>query len=153
MSGISFAVEKKPVGGRCRLAGEDMEKVREFLVKASRILLLKIVLPGLVLTGLVALVLAILKAYSTLAFSNTTFLLGIGLMLLGAIVVFSQMITNRGTELFFGGNKERLARAKTILNYGLEDRLPLEKRYNVGAQIWFIGVFCILSSVVISLVL
>lgn len=116
-------------------------------------ILLHIIVPGLILTGLVALVLIILKAYSKLAFSNYTFLLGIGLMLLGAVVVFAQMITNRGTEIFFGGNKERLARAKALLNYGLEDRLPLEKRYNVGAQIWFIGIVCVVASVVVYLVL
>lgn len=144
---------KKPVGGHCHRAGNDMNKAREFLAKTSRMILLHIIVPGLILTGLVALVLIILKAYSKLAFSNYTFLLGIGLMLLGAVVVFAQMITNRGTEIFFGGNKERLARAKALLNYGLEDRLPLEKRYNVGAQIWFIGIVCVVASVVVYLVL
>lgn len=129
-----------------------MNKTKQMLEKFTRLVLLRIVVPGLVFTGLVALVLLILGAYSILAFSNFTFLLGAGLMALGAIVVFAQMITNRGMELFFGGNKERLERAKKILNYGLEDRLPLEKRYNVGAQIWFIGIFCILASVVVYLV-
>ncbi len=88
-----------------------------------------------------------------MAYSNRLFLVGVVFMVLGTAVVFAQMITGRGGDIFFGGNKDRLDKAKKFLNSGLEDRESKEKRYNVGGLLWLIGIFCILASIAVSLIL
>jgi hypothetical protein len=130
-----------------------MEKALVSVKKNSKALVTKILIPGVVVVALTALSFLFFGPFSSLAYSNRLFLVGVAFMVMGTAVVFAQMITGRGSEIFFGGNKDRLDKAKKFLNTGLEEREIKEKRYNVGGMLWLIGIFCILASIAVSLIL
>ncbi len=120
--------------------------------KTGRAFINKIFIPGLVVIALTGLSFLFFGPFSSLAYSNRLFLVGVVFMVIGTAVVFAQMITGRGSEIFFGGNKDRLDRAKKFLNSGLEEREIKEKRYNVGGMLWLLGIFCILASMAVSFI-
>ena len=130
-----------------------MEKAMVSFKKTGKALVTKVLIPCLVLTALTGLSFIFYGPFSSLAYSNRLFLVGALFMVMGTAVVFAQMITGRGSEIFFGGNKDRIAKAKKFLNTGLEELEIKEKRYNVGAMLWLIGIFCILISIAVSLIL
>jgi hypothetical protein len=129
-----------------------MEKAKVSFKKTGTAFLTKVLLPGLVITALTGLSFFFYGPFSSLAYSNRLFLIGVVFMVIGTVVVFAQMITGRGSDIFFGGNKDRLGKAKRFLNGSLEEREIKEKRYNVGGVLWLIGIMCILASIAVTLV-
>jgi hypothetical protein len=112
----------------------------------------KILLPAAVITLIVGLSFLFYGPFSSLAYSDRMFLTGVGFMGLGTIVIFAQMITTRGMEIFFGNNRDPELIKKT-LNLLPGSRIELEKRYNVGAQIWFVGLSCMVIGALITYVI
>lgn len=76
-------------------------------------------------------------------FSNRLTLIGFLFMAIGAVVVFAQMITGRNMQVF---GKEDLETVRKKAVFDQKSNVVREKRYNVGAQLWLIGIFCILIS-------
>jgi hypothetical protein len=128
-----------------------MTKIKEFAIKTTVNFSKRVLLPALVVTALVGLSFIFFGPISSLAYSDRLFLVGIGFMALGAMVIFAQMITTRGMDVFFG-NKREGKEVKKALNLDPASRIEVEERYNVGAQLWLIGLICMLIGAIITLI-
>jgi hypothetical protein len=128
-----------------------MTKIIEFTIKTTVNFSKRVLLPALVVTVLVGLSFIFFGPISSLAYSDRLFLVGIGFMALGAVVIFAQMISTRGMDVFFGGKREE-KEVKKALNLNPASRIEVEERYNVGAQLWLIGLVCMLIGAIITLI-
>jgi len=113
---------------------------------------MRVLLPALVISIVVGLSFVFFGTFSSLAFSDRLFLTGIGFMGLGTIVIFAQMITTRGMEIFFGQNRDPDL-VKKSLNLLPGSQEEVEKRYNVGAQIWFVGLACMVFGAMVTFII
>jgi hypothetical protein len=112
----------------------------------------KRILPAVLILGFLTLVsFVVTRGLTSLAYSNRIFLVGVSIMALGGIVIFAQMISSSG-KIFFNNDRDP-NEIKKILNPNVKSRTEIENRYNVGGQIWLIGFFCILISILVSLIL
>lgn len=129
-----------------------MRRTQNFIRKSTAYIGMKILLPAIIITVLVGLSFIFFGPFSSLAYSDRMFLTGIAFMVLGTIVIFAQMITTRGMEIFFGNNRDPELIKKT-LNILPGSREEVEKRYNVGAQIWFVGLSCMVIGAAITYII
>ncbi len=121
-------------------------------LRETAIYLGKRILPAVLILSILTLIsFVITRGLTVLAYSNRIFLVGVSFMMLGGIVIFAQMISSSG-KIFFNNDRDP-NEIKKILSPNVKSRTEIENRYNVGGQIWLIGFFCILSSILVSLTL
>jgi hypothetical protein len=129
-----------------------MEKIKRTIKDGTLFTAKQILIPVLVITLIVGLSFIFFGPFSSLAYSDRMFYTGLIFMTLGAVVIFAQMITGRGMELFFSNTGFRRD-AKRAYDPSPESRQEIEKRYNRGGQIWFIGFGCILAGIIVSFII
>ncbi len=127
------------------------ENTKVLLKSTTIYILMKVLLPAFVTSVIVGLSFIFWGPFSSLAYSDRLFLTGIGFMAMGTIVIFAQMITTRGMEIFFGGNRNPDL-VKKSLNLLPGSKEEVESRYNIGAQIWFIGLACMVFGALVTFI-
>jgi hypothetical protein len=127
------------------------KKLSQFIKDTFWYLLKKIIPTVIVLSLLTLLSFIFTRGLSVLEYSNRIFLVGVAVMTLGGIVIFAQMISSSG-KIFFNNDRDP-KEIKKILNPDVKSRSEIEHRYNAGGQIWLIGFFCILVSILVTLIL
>ena len=128
-----------------------MEKIKQTVKNGTLFTVKQVLIPVLVITLVVGLSFIFLGPISSLAFSDRMFYTGLIFMTLGAVVIFAQMISGRGMELFFSNTGFRRD-SKPTFDSSVESHQEKEKRYDRGGQIWFIGFGCILAGIIISFI-
>ncbi len=127
------------------------KKINQWIKDALAYIARRILPTVLVLCILTLLSFAFTRGLTSLEYSNRIFLVGVAFMALGATVIFAQMISSSG-KIFFTSDRDP-KEIKKILNPDVKSRTEVENRYNTGGQIWLIGFFCILASILVSLLL
>jgi hypothetical protein len=139
------------VANPSELVVNSRKKIGQYL-RESFNYLVKNILPAVLVLSLLTLGSFIFtRGLTVLEYSNRIFLVGVAFMVLGGIVIFAQMISSSG-KIFFNNDRDP-KEIKKILNPDVKSRTEIEYRYNVGGQIWLIGFFCILVSILVSLIL
>lgn len=127
---------------------ELVNKGKQFSYNAVRYVGLRIMPAVVVFFVITALSFLFTKGMTPAAFSDRFFLVGMLVMGLGGIVIFAQMISSSG-KIFFNNDRDP-SEIKKILNPNPKSRGEVEHRYNVGGQIWLVGIVCMIVSALVT---
>ncbi len=124
------------------------QKTILFLKDTADFIFLKVLLVDLEIFVAVAVSFIFWGQFSPIALSERVFWAGMVVMICGAIVFVATGFTGKsfGVPLIIRRPEE----AKKFLDQSPVIRAEVEKRYNVGARLWFIGMGCVAVSALVE---
>ena len=126
-----------------------VQKARQFVRQTLDFVFRKVLLVDLVIFVGVILSFFLTGNLSPIALSERTLWAGIVVIFLGSIVTVATGFTGKsfGVPLIIRRPEE----ARKFLDRSPEIRAEVEKRYNVGARLWFIGLGCVAISAAVEI--
>lgn len=124
------------------------EKARQFSRQALDYVFRKVLLVNLYITAAVLVSFVFFRPFTLIAFSERIFWAGMLMMLAAGVVIVATGFTGRsfGVPVFIRRPEE----ARKFLDKAPQIQAEVEKRYNAGARLWFIGMGCIAISALIE---
>jgi hypothetical protein len=125
-----------------------VEKVRRFSRHALDFVFRKVLLVNLYILLAVLVSFVFFRPFTPIAFSERVFWAGMLVMLAAGIVIIATGFTGRsfGVPVFIRRPEE----ARQFIDKAPQIQAEVEKRYNAGARLWFIGMGCIAFSALIE---
>jgi len=126
-----------------------VQKARQFVRQTLDFVFRKVLLVDLVIFVGVILSFFLTGNLSPIALSERTLWAGIVVIFCGGIVTVATGFTGKsfGVPLIIRRPEE----ARKFLDRAPEIRAEVEKRYNVGARLWFIGLGCVAISAAVEI--
>jgi len=124
---------------------------QRILITTKAVLLVfvrKVLLYAVILAVLVGLSFLFTKGFSAAAFSERMFWTGLGTALIGGFLVFGQTVGGRDYGL--PGIFTRSVHANDLINFNIEVRQNIEKKFDFTFQLFFIGLILFLLGVLID---
>jgi len=137
------------VANSSKLVNRSIVAIKKAITQTAYYLGKKILPAVLVVILLTGLSFIFTRGISVVAYSDRLLLAGMLVMLLGGVILFAQMISTSG-KVFFTNTRDA-NEIKNILNPNPKHRAEVEERSNVGAQIWLIGVVCMVFSALVTI--
>lgn len=111
----------------------------------------KVFLIALAVAGLMGASFVFTGGFSAQAYSDRLFMGGVIITFIGVFIFITIAGTRKGMGIpTIARNEEE---ARKLMENTLELSAKAEKRYDAGAQVWVIGVVCVVLSIVIDLLL
>jgi hypothetical protein len=125
-----------------------IQKVRQFFKDTVHFVFIKVLLVDVIITLVVAASFIFKSPFSAVALSERMFWAGMVVSLTGVVVFFASSFSGRsfGVPLLIRKPEE----ARKFMEKTPAIREVAEKRYNVGARIWFIGMGCVAISALVE---
>jgi len=117
------------------------EKLNQFIRSALDFVFRQVLLVDLIIFVVVLVSFVFLGPLTALALSERIFWAGMIAMLFGAVVTVATLFTGKGLGIPLIIRKPEEARRFLDLSPQLQEEK--EKRYNVGARLWLIGLGCV----------
>ena len=117
------------------------QKLRQFARAAVDFIFRQVLLADVIIFAVVLVTFIIFGPLTPISLSERVFWAGMLAMFFGAVVTVATMFTGKslGVPLIIRKPEE----ARRFLDLGPEIHAEKEKRYNVGARLWLIGLGCV----------
>ena len=113
-----------------------------------RIFVRKVLLYAVVIAVLVGLSFLLTRGFSAVAFSERLVWTGLGTALIGGFLIFGQTVGGRNYGL--SGLFTRTVHANDLINFNIEVRQNLEKKFDFTIQLFFVGLILFLLGVLVD---
>jgi hypothetical protein len=124
------------------------DRIITFAKEALKIFVRKVLLYAVILSILVCLSFIFFDPFSFAALSERLFWTGLGVALIGAILVFGQ--TAGGRDYGVPGMFIRSAHVNAIIDWNIEIRKNLEKKFDFTIQLFFVGMIIFLLGILVD---